>query len=69
MNSDKCALLIKSFIKSQFSYFPLIWMFCNQKSMKKVNTIQERYLRLLKNNYKVNYEGLRNLTNKIFKHQ
>ena len=69
MNSDNCILLISSFIKSQFSYFLLIWMFCNQKSMKKFNTIQERYLRLLKNNYKVNYEGLCNLTNKIFKHQ
>ena len=29
MNSDKCTLLINSFIKSHFSYCPLIWMFCS----------------------------------------
>ena len=27
--SAKCSLLTNYFIKSQFSYFPLIWMFCN----------------------------------------
>ena len=31
INTDKCSLLINSFIKSHFSYFPLIWMFCNRK--------------------------------------
>ena len=30
MNSDKCTLLINSFIKSLFLYCPLIWMFCNR---------------------------------------
>ena len=44
MNADKCTLLINSFIKFHFSYCPLIWMFYNRKSMKKVNKIQERYL-------------------------
>ena len=34
MNSNKCTLLINYFIKSHFSYCPLIWMFCNWKSMK-----------------------------------
>ena len=47
MNSDKCTLLINSFIKSHFSYCPLIWMFCNRKSMKKINKMQERYLSLM----------------------
>ena len=36
MNSDKCSLLINSFIKSHFSYCPLVWMFCNRKSTMKV---------------------------------
>ena len=66
MNSDKCALLINSsFIKSHFCYCPLIWMLCNRKSMKKVNKIQERYLRLATHNYKLNYEELLDLTNEI----
>ena len=69
MNSDKCTLLTDSFIKSHFSYCPLIWMFCNQKSMKKANKIQERYLRLMTNNCKLSYEELLDLTNEISPHQ
>ena len=69
MNSDKCTLLINSFIKSDLSYCPLIWMFCNRKSMKKVNKIQERYLRLMANNYELSYEKLLDLTNEISSHQ
>ena len=42
------------------------WMFSNQKSMKKVNKIQERYLRLMANNYELGYEGLPDSTNEIF---
>ena len=69
MNADKCSLLINSFIKSHFSYCPLIWMFCNRKSMKKVNKIPERYLRLMTNNYELSYEELLDLTNEIYPHQ
>ena len=69
MNSDKCTLLINSFIKSHFSCCPLIWMFCNRKSMKKVIIIQEHYLRLMTNNYGLSYEELLDLTNEISPHQ
>ena len=69
MNSDKCNLLVDSFIKSHFSYFPLIQVFCNQKSMKKVSKIQERYLRLMTNNQGLSYEELLNLSNEIPLHQ
>ena len=37
MNSNKCTLLINSFIKSHFSYCPLIWMFCNNKLTKNLD--------------------------------
>ena len=69
MNSDKSTLLINFFIKSHFCYCPLVWMFCNRKSMKKVNKIQERYLRLMTNNYELSYEELLDLTNEISPHQ
>ena len=69
MNSDKCTLLINSFIKSHFSYCRLIWMFCNRNSMKKVNKIQEGYLHLMTNNYELSYEELLDLTNEISPHQ
>ena len=69
MNLGKCTLLINSFIKSHFSYCPVIWMFCNQKIKKKVNEIKERYLRLMTNNYEQSYEGHLDLTNEISPHQ
>ena len=69
MNSNKCSLLINSFIKFHFSYFPLFWMFCNRKSMKKVTKIQERYLRLMTNNYELRYEEFLDLTKEISPHQ
>ena len=62
MNSDKCSLLINSFIKSHLSYCPLIWTFCNRKSMRKVNKIQ-KHLRLMTNNYELSYDELLDLTN------
>ena len=37
--------------------------------MKKVNKIQERYLRLMANNYELGYEDLPDSTNEIFPHQ
>ena len=63
MNLGKCTLLINSFIKSHFSYCPVIWMFYNQKIKKKVNEIKELYLRLMTNNYKQRYEEHLDLTN------
>ena len=69
MNSDKCTLLINSFIKSHFSYCPLIWMFLNRESMEKVKKIQEPYLGLMTNNYKLSYEERLDLTNEISPHQ
>ena len=33
----KKRLLMKSFIESQFSYCPLIWMFCSRKMNMKIN--------------------------------
>ena len=35
-----------------------IWMFCNRKSMNNINKIQERYLRLMTNNFELSYEEL-----------
>ena len=36
MDSGKCKLIIKSFMKSSFSFCPPIWMFHNWKNMKTV---------------------------------
>ena len=40
-------ILISSFFNSQFSYCPLIWVFCSRMSNNKINKLQERSLRIL----------------------
>ena len=47
-----------SFIKSQFSYCPLIWMFCSKTSMNKLNNIHEKYPDLVTNDYDSNFDEL-----------
>ena len=44
---EKKRLLMKAFIESQFSYCPLIWMFCSRKMNRKINYIHERSLRIV----------------------
>ena len=69
MSVDKLSLLINSFIRSQFSYCPLIWMFCNRTSMNKINRIQERCLRLILNDYTTESSDLFLFSNEISTHQ
>ena len=44
---EKKKLLMNAFIDSQFSYCPLLWMFCSRKINRKINYIHERALRLV----------------------
>ena len=44
---NKRRLLMKSFIESQFSYCPLVWMFRDRNSNNKINRLHERALRML----------------------
>ena len=55
---DKKRLLLKTFVESQFSYCPLIWMFCSRKMNKKINHIHERALRLVYDDYITSFEDL-----------
>ena len=48
---ERKRVLINSYFMSNFNYFPLVWMFSNAKSFKKVENLQKRALRLLYNNY------------------
>ena len=48
---DEKRLLLKSFIESQVSYCPLIWMFCLRKMNMKINHIHVRALRLVYDDY------------------
>ena len=54
----KKRVLMKAFIMSQFSYCPLIWMFCSRKLNKEINYIHEKLLRLVYNDYTNTFEDL-----------
>ena len=47
MDTNKRRMLMKSFITSQFSYCPLIWMFHSRTMEHRINRIHERALRLV----------------------
>ena len=47
INTDKKTLLYKSIIKSQFTYCPLVWMFCFRQSNYLINKVHERALKLI----------------------
>ena len=43
---------------SNFNYCPLVWMFSNATSLKKIENLQKRALRFLYNKYQLTYEEL-----------
>ena len=55
---QKRHIIMKTFIESQFSYCPLVWMFCSRTMNKKINHIHERALRLVYQDYTATFEEL-----------
>ena len=43
---------------SNFNYCPLVWMFSNATSLKKIENLQKRALSFLYDNYQLTYEEL-----------
>ena len=68
LNESKKELLFNSFIKGQFNYCPLIWMFSSRSSNSHINKIHERALRICKNNYDISFETLLNECNEVTIH-
>ena len=46
---NKAKIIFNSYILSNFSYCPLIWMFCNKKENNIINNTHKRALRILYN--------------------
>ena len=44
-------MIFKSFVESQFSYCPLVWMFHSRTSNAKINRVHLRELRLVHKDY------------------
>ena len=58
MTNDHKKQIFFSFVKSQFTYCPLIWMFCTKRSLRKINNIHERCLLFIQQNYISEFERL-----------
>ena len=61
--------LLNSFIKSQFSYCPLIWMFTSKGLNKKINRIHEKSLRLVLNDHQSTLDEMLDTLNEKTIHQ
>ena len=58
LDAQKKNLLFNSIIKSQFSYCPLVWMFCSRRSNSLVNNVHERALRIVSDDHNSSYSEL-----------
>ena len=61
--------LLNSFVKSQFSYCPLIWMFISKGLNKKINRIHEKSLRLVLNDHRSTLDEMLDTLNEKTTHQ
>ena len=55
---EKKRILMNAFIESQFSYCPLVWMFCSRDMNRKINRIHERALRMVYLDYTSSLDDL-----------
>ena len=69
LSPDEKLLLLNSVVKSQFSYCPLIWMFASRFLNNALNSIHERALRLIYNDYKVPFDRILEDNNQKSIHQ
>ena len=58
MNFEQRKLILNSFITSHFSYCPIVWMFHSRKLNNRINSIHERALRLIYQDYTSSFKEL-----------
>ena len=58
MDDRKVKQTMHVFILSQFSYCPLIWMFCDRQMNNRINRIHEKSLRLAYDDYESSFQTL-----------
>ena len=68
LSLEKAKLLCNAFINSQFSYAPLVWIFCRKKQYLKIQKIHHKALKVVYNSNK-NYDELLRDHNEVSIHQ
>ena len=68
LNGSQKRLAFNSIVKSQFSYCPLVWMFCSRSSNNKINKVHERALTVILNDHESDFETLLQNNNYVCNH-
>ena len=58
LNDSQERLVLNSIMKCQFSYCPLVWMFCSRTSNNMINKVYERALRVILNDHESDFGTL-----------
>ena len=58
LSTETKLLIYKSFVRSNFSYCPVVWHFCSKLSTDKMEKLQYRALRLVYSDFISSYEDL-----------
>ena len=58
LGEQKSKLLLNSVVMSNFSYCPLIWLFCSKVANNEINRTHKRALRTLYRDYESTFEEL-----------
>ena len=69
MSLEKRKINMRTFFESQFTYCPLIWMFCDRGLNRKINHLHERALRIAYNDYDSTFDALLEKDNSVVIHQ
>ena len=64
MGFEEKEMLLNTLVPSNFNYCPIVRHFCSSKSLKKIEKIQERVLRILYNHSTSDYNQLLNKSSK-----
>ena len=66
---SKRKILLNSYVQSQFSYAPLVWMLCGKMSNKKINKVHYKFLKMLYDDTTSTYNQLLIKYNEFTVHQ
>ena len=69
LTHDQKRILLNSIIKSQLSYFLLMWMFCSRSLNNLINRIHERALRLIHNDHVSTFQDILEINKEKTIHQ
>ena len=69
VSQEKLKLIMNTFVKSQFNYCPLLWMFHSRTLNNRINRLHERALRIVYQNEELSFQELLVLAGDVTVHQ